>query len=99
MSSSLSGSVLVSSLRRTGDVEGDTAMKLVPRGRLRDNDGRSTMGRLRASVTMSLDGFVAGPHQSLEDPLGVGGMRLHEWIFPLKAFREGHGETGGEVNA
>ena len=48
---------------------------------------------------MSLDGFVAGPRQSVENPLGVGGMRLHEWVFPLKFWREMHGESGGEVNA
>jgi len=47
---------------------------------------------------MSLDGFAAGPQQSVENPLGVGGMRLHEWVFPLKAWREMHGMEGGEVN-
>lgn len=47
---------------------------------------------------MSLDGYVAGPHQSVEAPLGVGGMRLHEWAFPLAAFRRLHGLEGGEVN-
>ena len=40
---------------------------------------------------MSLDGFVAGPHQSVDNPLGVGGMRLHEWVFPLAAWRATHG--------
>lgn len=48
---------------------------------------------------MSLDGFVAGPDQSVENPLGVGGMRLHEWAFPLEVFRRMHGLDGGEVNA
>jgi dihydrofolate reductase len=48
---------------------------------------------------MSLDGFTAGPHQSLDNPLGVGGMRLHEWVFPLKYWRQMHGQSGGEVNA
>ena len=48
---------------------------------------------------MSLDGFVAGPDQSVENPLGVGGMRLHEWAFPLEVFRRMHGLEGGEVNA
>jgi dihydrofolate reductase len=48
---------------------------------------------------MSLDGYVAGPRQSLENPLGSGGPDLHEWFFPLKAFREMHGEQGGDVNA
>ena len=57
------------------------------------------MSRLRLSITMSLDGYVAGPDQSEQDPLGVGGMELHEWLFPLKQFREMHGEEGGEVNA
>jgi dihydrofolate reductase len=47
---------------------------------------------------MSLDGFVAGPNQSLQDPLGVGGERLHEWVFPLEIWRRAHGKTGGEVN-
>jgi dihydrofolate reductase len=58
------------------------------------------MSKLRVSITMSLDGFVAGTGQSEQDPLGVGGEQLHQWMFPLKAFRETHGEaTGGEVNA
>jgi dihydrofolate reductase len=48
---------------------------------------------------MSLDGYVAGPRQSVDDPLGVGGMRLHEWAFALAAFREPHEMEGGEVNA
>ncbi len=48
---------------------------------------------------MSLDGFVAGPNQSVDNPLGIGGMRLHEWVFPLKAWREMQGMEGGEVNA
>jgi dihydrofolate reductase len=48
---------------------------------------------------MSLDGYVAGPDQSKDNPLGVGGMDLHRWFFPLKEFREMHGEQGGEVNA
>jgi dihydrofolate reductase len=54
---------------------------------------------LRFRISMSLDGFVAGPHQSVDDPLGVGGMRLHEWVFPLAAWRAMHGLDGGEVNA
>ena len=47
---------------------------------------------------MSLDGFVAGPDQSVRNPLGIGGMRLHEWVFPLIAWRRMHGLEGGEVN-
>src|SRR5207245_11432273 len=48
---------------------------------------------------MSLDGFIAGPSQSVDNPLGIGGMRLHEWAFPLAAWRAMHGLEGGEVNA
>ena len=56
------------------------------------------MSKLRLKISMSLDGFVAGPEQSVKDPLGVGGMRLHEWVFALAVFREMHGMEGGEVN-
>jgi len=47
---------------------------------------------------MSLDGFVAGPEQSVDNPLGIGGMRLHEWVFPLAAWRKLHDLEGGTVN-
>jgi dihydrofolate reductase len=57
------------------------------------------VNKLRLKITMSLDGFVAGPNQSEEDPLGVGGEELHNWVVPLAAFRQMHGEQGGEVNA
>jgi dihydrofolate reductase len=57
------------------------------------------MGKLRLSITMSLDGYVAGPDQSQGNPLGVGGMELHQWLFALKEFRDTHGQEGGEVNA
>jgi dihydrofolate reductase len=57
------------------------------------------MSRLRLRLSISLDGFVAGPRQSVKDPLGVGGMRLHEWALPLAAWRAPHGLPGGEVNA
>ena len=57
------------------------------------------MNRLRSGITMSLDGYVAGPEQSVENPLGIGGMRLHEWAFALAAWREQHGLEGGEENA
>ena len=48
---------------------------------------------------MSLDGFVAGPNASLDDPLGKGGMRLHEWAFAAASWRGQHGLSGGEANA
>ncbi|MDP9206111.1 MAG: dihydrofolate reductase family protein [Gemmatimonadota bacterium] len=47
---------------------------------------------------MSLDGFIAGPTQSVDNPLGIGGNRLHQWAFGLAAFRAPHGLEGGEVN-
>jgi len=56
------------------------------------------MSRLRLKVSMSLDGFVAGPSQSVDNPLGIGGMRLHEWVFPLEVWRAEHGLPDGEVN-
>ena len=54
------------------------------------------MGKLKLDISMSLDGFVAGPNATLEEPLGEGGESLHEWIFGLKAWREPHGLEGGE---
>ena len=57
------------------------------------------MARLRFQISMSLDGFIAGPNQSEEDPLGEGGTQLHEWAFELAAWRQSHGRDGGEVNA
>jgi dihydrofolate reductase len=56
------------------------------------------VSKLRFRISMSLDGFVAGPDQSVENPLGMGGERLHEWVVPLAAWREAHGLPGGEVN-
>jgi dihydrofolate reductase len=49
------------------------------------------------NISMSLDGYVAGPDQTLEEPLGEGGEQLHEWIFPLAAWREPHGQSDGET--
>jgi dihydrofolate reductase len=57
------------------------------------------MAKLRFQVSMSLDGFIAGPDPSEEHPLGKGGMQLHEWAFALAAWRKPHGREGGEVNA
>ena len=47
---------------------------------------------------MSLDGFVAGPNQSIENPIGEGGMRLHQWVFDTDSWRGQHGLDGGERN-
>jgi dihydrofolate reductase len=56
------------------------------------------MSKLRCHISISLDGCVAGPNQSEQNPLGEGGEELHGWIVPLAAWREAHGEQGGEVN-
>jgi dihydrofolate reductase len=56
------------------------------------------MSKLRCHIAMSLDGFVAGPNQSEQNPLGEGGELLHGWMVPLGAWRESHGHHGGEVN-
>jgi hypothetical protein len=61
--------------------------------------GLKGMIKLRVHITVSADGYVAGPNQSLENPLGEGGGSLHEWAFAPRAFREPHGLEGGEVNA
>jgi dihydrofolate reductase len=54
---------------------------------------------IRYSTSISLDGFTAGPDQSPENPLGVGGMRLHDWVFELAVWRREHGREGGVENA
>jgi dihydrofolate reductase len=56
------------------------------------------MTRLISDISMSLDGFVAGPKPSLEHPLGEGGEQLHEWAFAAQAWRKQHGRSGGEAN-
>ena len=56
------------------------------------------MAKLRFRIAMSLDGFTAGPRQSVENPLGIGGERLHEWVLPLAAWRAPHGLEGGTVD-
>jgi dihydrofolate reductase len=55
------------------------------------------MGKLKFDISVSLDGFVAGPNPRLDEPLGEGGEQLHEWIFGLKEWREPHGLEGGET--
>ncbi len=56
------------------------------------------MAKLRLDISISLDGYVAGPNPSEENPLGIGGEQLHEWALPLEAWRRPHGLEGGEVN-
>ncbi len=57
------------------------------------------MSKVRAHISASLDGYVAGPNQSMENPLGEGGEDLHDWLVRLKAWREPQGMEGGEENA
>jgi dihydrofolate reductase len=56
------------------------------------------VSKLRFRISVSLDGFVAGPDQSLKEPLGVGGEQLHEWVVALETWRRAHGKEGGVVN-
>jgi len=54
------------------------------------------MSRIRVqSFSISLDGYGAGPDQSLENPLGIGGLVLHEWAFPTRTFQRMFGNEGG----
>src|SRR3954469_7554960 len=56
------------------------------------------MSKLRVhGFSLSLDGYGAGPDQSLDKPLGVGGESLHEWFFPTRTFRAMVGEEGGDT--
>jgi dihydrofolate reductase len=55
------------------------------------------MPKLRAhNIAVSLDGYMAGPDQSLENPLGAGGLRLHDWIFATRTWKRTHGTSGAE---
>jgi dihydrofolate reductase len=55
------------------------------------------MSKVTSNISMSLDGFIAGPEPSLKDPLGKGGEQLHEWVVRLKSWRKPHGKSGGEA--
>jgi dihydrofolate reductase len=57
------------------------------------------MTTVTCQLSISLDGFVAGPNQGPENPLGEGGMRMHEWAIATISWREQHGQSGGERNA
>lgn len=56
------------------------------------------MNAVTCHISMSLDGYVAGPNQSMDDPIGEGGMRLHQWAFATDRWREGQGKSGGQHN-
>jgi dihydrofolate reductase len=55
------------------------------------------MGKVIADISMSLDGYIAGPKPTLKEPLGQGGEQLHEWVVRLAAWRKPHGKAGGET--
>jgi dihydrofolate reductase len=54
------------------------------------------MSAVTCQLSISLDGYVAGPNQSLQDPIGEGGMRLHDWVLATASWQEQHGGEGGE---
>ena len=56
------------------------------------------MSKVRVHISTSLDGYVAGPNESMENPLGEGGEGLHDWLVVLKSWREQAGMEGGEEN-
>jgi dihydrofolate reductase len=55
-------------------------------------------GKVFVDITMSLDGYIAGPNDGPANPLGEGGDALHEWVYDLSTWRERHGLSGGETN-
>src|SRR4051794_6947324 len=73
-------------------------LALLPRFPRRTLRRGRNVSRLRFRISLSLDGYVAGPNQSVENPLGVGGEQLHEWVVSLAAWRAAHGQKGGDVN-
>ncbi len=57
------------------------------------------MSSIRCQISISLDGYVAGPNQSIDNPIGEGGLRLHQWAFKTASWREQQGLEGGERSA
>jgi hypothetical protein len=57
------------------------------------------MRQVTAQVSISLDGHVAGTNQSEDNPIGEGGMRLHQWAFATDTWNEQHGQEGGSRGA
>ncbi len=57
------------------------------------------MTTVTSQISVSLDGYVAGPNLTMEEPLGKGGERLHEWVLATEGWRRQHGYEGGERNA
>ena len=57
------------------------------------------MSNVTCQISISLDGFVAGPNQTLDNPIGEGGMRLHQWALATDTWNRQHGRTAGERTA
>ena len=57
------------------------------------------MSLVTCDIAASVDGYVAGPNQTQQEPLGTGGEALHDWVVALKQWREPQGMDGGEENA
>lgn len=55
------------------------------------------MGKVTSDMSMSLDGFITDPNDEVENPLGDGGDRLHQWVGP-RMLRQLHGQSGGKTN-
>jgi dihydrofolate reductase len=71
-------------------------MRTVPKGRL--SPERSTVSALRVqSFSVSIDGYGAGPGQDLQNPLGVGGFGLHDWVFHTRTWQRMQGNAQGET--
>jgi dihydrofolate reductase len=56
------------------------------------------MGKVFVDISMSLDGFIAGPNAAPQNPLGDGGQRLHQWMYEVESWRERQSLTGGQIN-
>ena len=55
------------------------------------------MPKLRVhNLAISIDGYAAGPDQDVDNPIGVGGLRLHDWVFATRSWRHSHGADGGD---
>jgi len=58
--------------------------------------GENNVAKVTFDISMSLDGFITGPNDSVEQGLGEGGEQLHRWLYDLDSWRERHGLDGGE---
>jgi dihydrofolate reductase len=80
------------------NAEVDADRHMIRRTARRSSDQDITMSRLLvAGFSISLDGYGAGPGQSIDAPLGVGGEGLHEWLVRTRSFKRTHGGEGGDA--